>query len=64
MKVHRYFWPAVQGALIALVFLGACVGFGYLIAPGPSLAQICAKSTERGSSAWVACVDRMIQERQ
>ncbi|WP_110946446.1 hypothetical protein [Pseudomonas bohemica] len=64
MEVHRYFWPAIQGALIALLFLAVCVGFGWLIAPDPSLAQICARSTERGSSAWVACVDKLIQERK
>jgi len=64
MAVHRYVWPAIQGALIASLFLAVCVGFGYLIAPDPSLAQICARTTEQGSSAWVACVDQLVQERK
>lgn len=57
-------WLAMQGAAIALLFFAVVVLCGYLIAPPPSLASICAKANERGSSAWVACVDRMIQERK
>ena len=64
MKVHRLFWPAMQGAGYAFLFLGFCAFFAYLLAPTPSLDSICARSNERGSSAWVACVDRMIQERK
>ncbi|MCS3467112.1 hypothetical protein M2401_000833 [Pseudomonas sp. JUb42] len=45
------------------VAIGAMVGW-YLLAPEPSLDRICARNNERGSSAWVACVDRMIQERK
>ncbi|MCF5551907.1 hypothetical protein GIV71_15600 [Pseudomonas syringae] len=63
MQLHRNVWPAIQGTSIGLLFLAACAGFGYLIAPDPSLAQICARTTEQGSSAWVACVDRKVQER-
>ena len=57
-------WLAMQGAAIALLFFAVVVLFGYLIAPAPSLAQVCAKTNERGSSAWVACVDRKVQEQR
>lgn len=57
-------WLAMQGAAIALLFFAVIVLCGYLIAPAPSVSEVCAKTNERGSSAWVACVDRMIQERK
>mgnify|MGYP003619726399 FL=1 len=64
MRIHRLFWSAMQGAGYAFLFLGFCAFFAYLLAPSSSPANICAKTNERGSSAWVACVDRMIQERK
>lgn len=57
-------WLAMQGSAIALLFFAVVVLFGYLIAPAPSLAQVCAKTNERGSSEWVACVDRKVRERR
>lgn len=64
MKAYRPLWSAVQGAGYAILFLAFCALFAYLLAPPPSLANICAKTNERGSSVWVACVDRMIQEQR
>ncbi len=62
MKVHWYFWPAMQGAGIALLFIVACTAFFYALDPAPTFAGICARTNERGSSAWVACVDKMVEE--
>ncbi|MBX9404801.1 hypothetical protein K5E40_03810 [Pseudomonas baetica] len=64
MKLHRYIWPAMQGAGAVLLFMAAISAVTYLLAPPPTLAQICARTNEKGSSAWVACVDKMIQERK
>lgn len=64
MRMHRYIWPAMQGAGAVLLLMAVCVAGGYLLAPEPKLSQICARTNEQGSSAWVACVDRLIQERK
>lgn len=64
MQVHRYFWPAVQGAALALGFVAAMAGITYLVMPPASPSTVCARTKEFGSSAWVACVDQLIQERK
>ena len=62
MKIHRYVWPAMQGAGIALIFVIVLAGVAYLVMPPASPSSVCARTNEFGSSAWVACVDKLIQE--
>ncbi|MCF5224650.1 hypothetical protein [Pseudomonas syringae] len=51
------------GLLIA-AFFALCGVIGWnLVEPNQSPDHLCAQTNQRGSSAWVACVDRKAQER-
>ncbi|WP_122408961.1 hypothetical protein [Pseudomonas viridiflava] len=51
------------GLLIA-AFFGLCVFIGWNLGePNQAPDHLCAQTNQRGSSAWVACVDRKVQER-
>jgi hypothetical protein len=51
----------ISGTLIgSVLFAGISIAFDQLVEKSPS--DICRESNTFGSSAWVACVDKLIQE--